>query len=254
MKNPTSRFSDRVENYIKYRPSYPHSVLTLLKTECGLTRDWVIADIGSGTGILSRLLLENGNRVFAVEPNAEMREAAEQSIGGNPLFTSVAATAEETGLATASADLIVAAQAFHWFDAEKCRAEFPRILKPGGWVALIWNERLVEATPFLRAYEDLLHRHATDYGTVDHRNVGDETIGSFFQPGGFRFATFANVQRFDYSGLKGRCLSSSYTPPEGSAECASLILELDEIFNRHQRNEIVSFEYKTNVYFGRLLH
>lgn len=253
MKNPTSRFSNRVENYIKYRPSYPPDVLNLLKNECGLTGERGIADIGSGTGILSRLLLEKGNRVFGVEPNAEMREAAEQSLGGNPLFTSVAARAEETGLATASVDLIVAAQAFHWFDAEKSRAEFLRIMKPGGWVALIWNERWVDATPFLRAYEEVLHRHAIDYESVDHRNVGDEAIGAFFRPAGFRFAAFRNIQNFDNNGLKGRCLSSSYTPPEGSPECEALISELREIFNQHQENGIVSFEYRTNVYFGQLL-
>ena len=156
MNDPTRRFSDRVDNYVRYRPSYPTAVLETLRSECDLSVATVVADIGSGTGILTRLFLENGNRVYGVEPNAEMRGAAEKLLRDFPGFESVAGTAEETGLAANSIDLVVAAQAFHWFDPDRAGMEFQRILRPGGWVALVWNERLVGASPFLREYEELL--------------------------------------------------------------------------------------------------
>src|SRR5215469_5965610 len=129
----TKRFSNRVENYTKYRPSYPkEEMLVLLSGECGLTSASVIADVGSGTGIMTRIFLENGNQVFAVEPNPEMRHAAEQVLAAYPRFVSVPATAEATTLPAETADFVVAAQAFHWFDRERVRREFVRILKPGG--------------------------------------------------------------------------------------------------------------------------
>src|SRR5580693_3511385 len=131
--NATSRFSDRVENYVRYRPGYPPQVLETLKLECGLKREHLFADIASGTGIWTRLLLENGNRTFGVEPNSGMREAAERLLAGFPNFTSVSATAEATTLPDHSMDFVTAAQAAHWFNREQSRREFGRILKPGGW-------------------------------------------------------------------------------------------------------------------------
>src|ERR1019366_5901844 len=139
-KNSTTRFSSRVENYIKYRPGYPQAIVDLLSARCGLTSASVIADVGSGTGILTELMLRNGNKVFAVEPNRDMREAAERLLSQHPNFISVEGTAEVTRLNDASVDLIVAGQSFHWFDRVKTRQEFLRVLKPGGWVALIWND------------------------------------------------------------------------------------------------------------------
>jgi len=154
--NATSRFSDRVANYVLYRPGYPPQALQALQTECGLAPNHVIADIASGTGIWTRLLLENGNAVFGIEPNAEMREAGERLLQAFPNFTSLAGTAEATTLASQSVDFVTAAQAAHWFDRARSRREFVRILKPGGWLALLWNERVTDTTPFLRDYEQLL--------------------------------------------------------------------------------------------------
>ena len=180
-KAPTARFSDRVENYIRYRPGYPPEVIELLRAECGLEPAHVVADIASGTGVFTRLLLENGNAVFAVEPNAEMREAGNRLLDSHARLTSVAGTAEDTTLPSASVDFVTAAQAAHWFDRRRARAEFARILKPGGWCALIWNERRTETTPFLREYEQLLLSYGTDYKEIRHENT-TATIDEFFAP------------------------------------------------------------------------
>jgi SAM-dependent methyltransferase len=157
--DPTKRFSNRVENYLKYRPRYPPGIIPLLQSECGLTADWVIADLGSGTGFLTELFLEHGNPVFGVEPNAEMRVAGEQVLTNYPRFSSMNAVAEATGLPDHSIDLVVAGQAFHWFDRAAARPEFVRILKPGGWLVLAWNGYRVESSPMMAAYQDLVgHR------------------------------------------------------------------------------------------------
>ena len=252
MINPTLRFSNRVENYVKYRPGYPTGIVDTLTKECGLNPNSVVADIGSGTGILSELFLKNGNRVFGIEPNRAMREAGEQLLGKNHAFTSVNGTAEATGLADCSVDFVTAGQAFHWFDRERARKEFARILKPSSWVALIWNERLTDTSPFLRAYEDLLQRHGTDYAAVDHRNVDTDAITAFFAPQPFTLRKFENRQVFDYDGLKGRLLSSSYTPEPGHPNHPPMLDALRALFDKHQINGKVSFDYVTLLYFGRL--
>lgn len=156
--DPTERFSNRAEDYVRYRPGYPRAILPPLREDCGLAPESRIADVGSGTGLLGRVFLDDGETVYGVEPNAEMRAAGERSLRGYPRFHSVAASAEATSLAEASVDFIVAGQAFHWFDAQAARREFARILRPGGWVAVLWNERRTDATGFLRAYEALLRR------------------------------------------------------------------------------------------------
>jgi SAM-dependent methyltransferase len=209
--NATSRFSGRVENYIRYRPGYPPEVLNALKTECGLGSHNVIADVASGTGIWTRMLLENGNAIFGVEPNPEMREAGERLLAEFPKFTSIAGTAEATTLADHSVDFITAAQAAHWFDRAPSRQEFARVLKPGGWLVLMWNERLTDSTTFLRDYEQLLLKFGTDYQDVRHeRTTG--AVNEFFDPAPFHEEAFPMVQVFDYAGLEGRLLSSSYAP------------------------------------------
>jgi SAM-dependent methyltransferase len=253
MSSFTQRFSSRVESYIKYRPGYPDAVLDLLKQECGLTRGSVIADVGCGTGIFAELLLKSGCRVRGVEPNAPMREAAERLLSAYPNFTSVDASAEATGLPDACVEIVTAAQAFHWFDREKAKAEFARILKPGGWVALIWNERHVATTPFLRDYEDVLMRMGTDYNTVRSRceQIDDGAFGAFFGAAGYRVASFPNRQDFDLDGLIGRVKSSSYTPEPGDPGFEPLMAALAELFERHQVGGGVAFEYDTRVYYGR---
>ena len=249
--DPTQRFSSRVDNYVRYRPGYPAEVLALLEEQCGLTPDTVVADIASGTGLWTRLLLENGNPVFGVEPNQDMRNAGEEFLRAYPRFTSVAGTAEATTLPDRSVDIVTAAQAAHWFDPPRARREFVRILKPGGWTILLWNERLTGSTPFLRAYEQLLLDFGTDYKEVRHERTTAEIHG-FFAPSTYQEAVFKYRQEFDYEGLEGRLLSSSYTPQPDHAKYAPMLQALRRIFDQHQRSGQVHFDYNTRVFYGVL--
>lgn len=249
--NATSRFSDRVENYIRYRPGYPAEAIEALKTECGLGSAHVIADVASGTGIWTRMLLANGNQVFAIEPNLDMRLAGERLLAEFPRFTSVDGQAEATTLGDASVDFVTSAQAAHWFDRVPARREFARILKPDGWLVLLWNEREIDSTPFLRDYEQLLLTYGTDYEDVRHERTTD-AVNEFFDPEPFQSRVFAMRQEVDYEGLEGRLLSSSYAPGPEHPKHEPMLEELRRIFDRHVEKDRVSFDYKTRVYFGRL--
>jgi len=251
VQNATQRFSSRVGNYARYRPLYPPAVITLLQNECGLTPDSVIADVASGTGIFTRLLLENGNRVFGVEPNAEMRRAGEEYLARFPKFTSVSGTAEATTLPDHSVELVTAAQAAHWFDREKARREFVRVLKPDGWAVLVWNERRTDSTPFLREYETLLLTYGTDYQEVRHERTTAE-ISGFFAPSPFGSRALEMLQEVDYAGLEGRLLSSSYTPQPDRPTYEPMLRELRRIFDAHRVNDRVTLEYNTLIYWGEL--
>ena len=251
VQDSTQRFSSRVGNYVRYRPGYPSAVIDLLKSECGLTPTSVIADIASGTGIFTRMLLEKGNSVYGVEPNSDMRKAGEEFLRAYSGFTSVAGTAEATTLDDHSVDFVTAAQAAHWFDREKSRREFIRICRPGGWTVLLWNERRTGSTPFLCAYEQLLVEYGTDYQDVRHERT-TEQIETFFAPSQFHFRTFEYQQEFDYPALEGRLLSSSYTPQPGETRYAPMLRELRRIFDAHQVDGRVAFEYDTRVYYGQL--
>jgi SAM-dependent methyltransferase len=211
----------------------------------------VIADIASGTGIWTRMLLENGNRVFGVEPNAEMRAAGERLLAPFSAFTSVAGTAEETTLPAASLDFVTAAQAAHWFDRERARREFERILKPGGWLVLLWNERTTDSTLFLREYEQLLLTYGTDYANVRHERTTD-AVNEFFDPSPFQERTFAMRQEFDYEGLEGRLLSSSYAPGPEHPKHRAMLEDLRRLFGAHAVSGCVGVDYITQVYFGHV--
>jgi SAM-dependent methyltransferase len=251
--NPTERFSTRVENYVKYRPAYPSEIIATLQAQYGLSENATIADVGSGTGILARHLLDAGCRVFGVEPNREMRAAGEQFLVCCPLFTSVNATAEHTSLPDSSIDFVTAGQAFHWFERDATRAEFTRILRLGGYVVLIWNERLVDENDFLRGYEQLLREHGTDYGQVGHRdNVSERIVSEFFAPQPYALHSFANAQHFDLESLIGRTLSSSYTPEPGHPSYPALIAGIEQLFAAHVKGGTVEFLYRTQMYVGTL--
>ena len=247
--NSIYRFSSRVDTYARFRPSYPKQVIETLERECDFTNGSIVADIAFGTGIFTKLLLEHGNRVFGVEPNAEMRRAGEEFLAAYPKFASVTATAEATTLEARTVDFVTAAQAGHWFDRKKSRQEFARILKPGGWAVLLWNERKIDSTPFLRDYENLLLRYGTDYNEVRHEHT---VVGEFFDPLPFRERTFDLQQVFDYAGVEGRLMSSSYAPGPGHPHHAPMLRELREIVDRHQRDGKVSIEYTTRMYYGQL--
>jgi len=249
---PTERFSDRVENYIRYRPRYPDTLLSLLVRELNLSPQHVLADIGCGPGQSSEPFLRNGNKVYGIEPNDPMREAAQRLLADFPKFKAVKGTAEATTLPEQWVDFITAMQAFHWFDREKAKLEFRRILKQSGHVILIWNSRRKGATPFLDAYEELLQQYATDYSLVRHDNV-DEGAFRTFLGHSFTHHRLANQQIFDYAGLEGRLLSSSYVPPADHPNHAPILRELKRIFDRFNENGAVPFDYDTDVYWGTLI-
>lgn len=248
-RDPTQRFSDRVENYAKYRPEYPSEIYDLLARKAGLSPGDRVADLGSGSGLLSRLFVANGHSVLAVEPNVRMRQAAEQAFAEQPLFISIAGRAEATTLEPASIDFAVAGQAFHWFDSAATKAELRRILKPGKFVALIWNRREA-STAFQRGYEQLLEDYGTDFRQVDQRRITEVMIAAFFAPHRLGKATLPNRQVLDAQGLRGRLLSSSYTPAAGHPHYAPMLAALDKLFAEYQENGRVTFEYRTNIYYG----
>jgi len=245
-QDPTRRFSVRVDAYARYRPTYPAEVAALAERECGLRAGQTVADIGCGTGLLACLFLERGCHVLGVEPNPEMRDAGRQVLAGQVRFQAIDGRAEATTLLTASVDLVTAGQAAHWFDPGQASAEFARILKPGGWLMLVWNEHKREAG-FMSDYEALIARHAPEQPRIDPAR-----IARLFGGSGWRLARFDHHQTLDAEGLRGRVASSSYTPLPGTGELAALMAEVDALFARQQRDGLVQVQYSTEVYYGRL--
>lgn len=245
------RFSNRVADYARYRPSYPSGVVQLLREQCGLRPESVIADIGSGTGLFSKLFLDHGNRVYGVEPNAGMRASGEEFLRGNTNFTNINGSAEATTLAAHSVEFITAGQAFHWFQPAAARVEFQRILKPGGWVVIAWNDRRIDETPFAREYEALLQRFGLDYKNVRDAYPEAQTIREFLHDVGLGSRDLPNHQIFDWEGLCGRLWSSSYAPKEGHPNFAPMMAELQRLFSANQREGHVRMDYFTRVKFGQ---
>lgn len=251
MANTVERFSNRVENYVRYRPGYPKGILECLREKANLRASSVVADVGSGTGISARLFLENGNPVYGVEPNAKMRRAAEEFLKEFPRFESVDGTSENTTLENESVDFVVAAQAFHWFDRTKTRVEFRRILRQSGSAVLIWNERRLDTNDFLREYERFLIEFGTDYEKIRHDTLSEKIFKDFFQTG-FQKEVFENIQTLNFEGLKGRALSASYIPTEENPRFGEMIKTLRSLFTKHQKNDTIQISYDTNVYYGHI--
>jgi ubiquinone/menaquinone biosynthesis C-methylase UbiE len=252
VRDPLARFSDRAEDYVKYRPHYSHDVVAVLQQVCNLTPQHIIADIGCGTGLLAEIFLQNGNPVIGVEPNREMRIAGEEYLSRYEKFRMIEGSAEATTLQNASVDFVVAGQAFHWFQPVETRAEFARILKPGGWAVLVWHHRDTQSTPFLRAYEDFVQRYSTDYEQVAHQYVASyDALQRFFAPNEMRLIQQHNEQRLDFDGLRGRLLSSSYMPKSGERHEA-MLQALPRLFSGHADADHVVLEYDTNIYYGHL--
>jgi SAM-dependent methyltransferase len=247
------RFSSRVADYVRFRPGYPHDALTLLQKECGLSSGHVIADIGSGTGFLSELFLKNGNRVYSIEPNKEMREAGEEYLASYDSFGSIDASAEATTLEDETIDFVTAGQAFHWFDLAATRREFARIVKPDGWIVVMWNDREMNSA-FATAYEDVLVKFGTDYKRVRESYPEMDAMQQFFAGtgGSVQQHSVPNAQILDWDGLLGRLRSSSYAPLEGQPNYAPMMAALDELFRANQAGGRVTMEYATHVYYGRL--
>lgn len=253
MNKSTERFSDRVENYVRYRPAYPEALISYLIDCCGLDESSNIADVGSGTGIFTRHLLDNQLSVSAIEPNAEMRQAAEAMLADYGCFRSIPGTAEATQLKSVSIDLITVAQAFHWFNWNAAMTEFKRILKPGGQLALVWNRRHL-SNPFQQAYENMLRKLAPEYNLVNHMNIEDEKIRALFITNSFQQKTFQYSQFFDCESFLGRMQSSSYSPPKGTDELAVLNQAAIELFEKFETDGKLSFEYSSHLYLGQPCH
>lgn len=250
--HPKERFSNRVEAYVKYRPHYPPEIIPFCREKFGLSAGDVIADIGSGTGFLSELYLENGNTLYGIEPNKEMREAGEKYLNRFPNFRSIDANAEQTLLRDRSVDVVIAGQAFHWFDQTKFQAECKRILRDKSIACLIWNERDNQSTEFLRAYEELLGNYSTDYYQVRHEDVTEGELQEFFGSKSLQRGQFPNNQIFDFEGVRGRLLSASYIPTEDHPRYGEMIALLKSLFEKQSKNGKVELLYKTQLYWGKV--
>ncbi|MDQ3633662.1 MAG: class I SAM-dependent methyltransferase [Acidobacteriota bacterium] len=245
------RFDNRVENYVKYRPHYPLEVLEFFRDELNLKKSSVIADIGSGTGISSKLFLENGNKVFGIEPNKLMREASVEYLKDYPNFKVIDGTSENTTLEDKYVDFIIAAQAFHWFNPAKTLTEFRRILRKNAFVSLIWNERQLDTNKFLRDYENLLTEFGSDYENVRHDKITKKSLNEFFKTNIYR-KTFENSQTLDFNGLLGRLLSSSYMPSEENPLFEEMKKSLKQLFAEHARKGKIKVLYNTNIFYTKL--
>lgn len=249
--NPTGRFSDRVADYVKHRPDYPPAALAAAlgatdpdpRTGTGL----IVADVGAGTGISTRQLADLGARVIAVEPNADMRAAGETT--ANPLIRWQSGTAEATGLPAASVDVVVCAQAFHWFRQPEALAEFARILKPQGRVSLVWNCR-DRNDAFTRGYTEAIVAIGGESRVETHKfEPGAIERSGRFEP--VRMLQFPHAQRMNLEGLLGRALSASYVPKSGPGH-QQIMAALRQLFAQHARDGLVSLRYRTEVYTARL--
>ena len=249
----TQRFSNRVDDYVRYRPDYPAEIIAWLRDTAGVTSAWQVADIGAGTGISSKLFLDAGHSVTAVEPNAPMQAAARHWLGGYKRFHAIDGRAEATNLADTSVKLISVAQAFHWFDAAAVRSEWKRILHPDGLAIIYWNSRRLTGSRFLESYEQLLRQFGTDYASVAERYPDADAMKHWFGTGLVATHRLDHRQSFDFEGLRGRLLSSSYAPAAGQQNHEPMLAALRKLFDATAENGLVHFEYDTRVYLGRVI-
>jgi SAM-dependent methyltransferase len=252
LPNAPERFTGRVESYRRYRPRYPEEIVDLLRRECGLRGDAAVVDVAAGTGLLTEIFLRAGFAVTAVEPNAEMRAVCSELEGSYPALRCVAGKAEETGLPAGTANLITVAQAMHWFDLRRTRAEFARVLKPGGWSAVIYNNRHVDGDAFHEAYERLLQKFGIDYFLVQRQHMGKERLAEFFAPAEMKCAAFPNSQVLGLEAFEGRILSSSYIPRPEHKDFGEMQAEIRRLFEESQSDGVVTIGYECTVCYGRI--
>jgi SAM-dependent methyltransferase len=245
----TAKFSKKAEVYSKYRPSYPKQIIEISGAQISFTKDKIVADVGSGTGILSRIFLDNGNFVYGVEPNDEMRSFAEKNLAKYPKFVSLNRLAEDTGLPNGSVDLVTAGQALHWFDRDRARKEFARILKkPSGYVMIVYNERKKKDAA-MDDYDRLVDRNASKSETPD---IDSEYLAKFFATKDYKEFTVANEQVLDYDGLVGRATSASYLPSVGEPGFDLLEKDLKELFAKYEENGKIVLRYETILFLGQI--
>ncbi len=250
--DPTTRFSNRAAAYVRGRPGYPPQIVSVLASELRLPPGGVVADLGSGTGLSCEPFLEAGLAVVGVEPNPEMRAAGDRALARFPAFRSVAGSAEATTLPKSSVDLVIAAQAFHWFDPAAAGAEARRILRHPGRAALIWNDRREAGSPFASGYEQLLRRFAIDYLEIRHRYEDEPSLEHFFGDVPWEVAVVPNPVSLDFDTLAARLASASYAPAPGEADHAAMMDALRELFDATQDGGRVVMEHDTRAYYGLL--
>ncbi len=250
--DPTRRFTDRVESYVRARPAYPDAIAPLLARELDLPHEATIADLGSGTGLSCVPFLRHGFSVIGVEPNDAMRSAGDEFLREWPRFRSVNGSSEATSLPSASVDLVIAAQAFHWFDVTRARAEALRVLRAPPRAALIWNDRESRGDPFAEGYEQLLLDFGIDYAMVRHRHALEDPIDEFFGGRVWREEQLPNPTSLDWDTLVERLNSASYVPRPHAPTYAPMLAQLRRLFDDNQRDGRVSMNYDTRVFFGVL--
>ncbi len=246
--NSKERFSSRVQNYVKYRPSYSNDIISYLEEAIGLNEKSIIADIGSGTGISTKLFLDNGNTVYSVEPNQDMRQAAENLLKSYSNVHFIDGSSESTKLQSESIDIIIAAQAFHWFNPEPTKKEFLRILKANGTVVLLWNIRKTKSDGFMEGYLEIIRRYAEIYTNESD----DDLIPKFFDYKTIYEEVLDNPQIADFDRLKGEITSFSYMPNENDINYVTMISELEDLFNKYNSNGKVTLEYETHIYYCKM--
>lgn len=252
----TERFSDRADAYVRGRPSYPQAIVEQLQEAGALKPGDTVVDVGVGTGLSAEPFLRGGYTVIGVEPSESMRLAGEQqlraSVSNSGTYRSVAGTAEATTLPDGAADLIVAGQAFHWFDVPDAAIEARRVVRRGGWAALIWNDRQSTGSAFLAGYEALLRTHGIDYAKVLHRHVDDKAIAQFFAPAQAIIATFDNPRKLRREDLLALAGSASYLPAPGDPRHAAMVAALNALFDVHAKDDAVQMMYRTRMHYAQV--
>lgn len=245
---PTERFTDVVEAYTKFRPGYPGEIVEILIKNYLIGKNCILADVGSGTGIFSKLFVETGFFVYGVEPNEMMRKQSENEFAYSDCFKAIDGTAEETSLDSESIDVIMAAQSFHWFETKKALKEFSRILKPDGHIVIVWNERNSKENSFMDKYEKLLIKYCSDYKETNHKRYTYETMKDLFEDKNIELYMINHFQDLNCEGLTGRVKSCSYCPKSDHKNFKPLMEGLTDLFSSNQSNGVVQFDYNTLMY------